>query len=53
MLTRLGAGRSGVGIPVWTRDSSLLQNNRTGSGSTQLPVQWVPMYLPGVKVAAA
>jgi hypothetical protein len=41
---------TGVRFPAGTRDFSLHHSVKTGSGVTQLPIQWVPGALsPGVK----
>ena len=35
--TRLRAGRSGLLIPIWARDFSLLRNAQSGSGAHPAP----------------
>jgi len=51
IVTRLRARPFGVGIPMGLRDFSLLERYRPAVGPTDPPMQWVPGYIFGVKVA--
>jgi hypothetical protein len=47
--TRLWTGRHMFRICAKTSDSSLLQTSRQALGATQPPIQWVMVFLPGLK----
>jgi hypothetical protein len=51
IVTRLRARPSRVGIPMGLRDFSLLQKYRLALGPIDPPMQWVPGYFLGIKVA--
>ena len=49
----LRAGRSGDRIPARARDFFLQKPSRLILWLTQPPIQWVPGFVPGSKVAGA
>lgn len=49
VVTRLGAGRSGVQIPVQASNFALLHHIQTGSGLTEPLIRWVLGFFPGGK----
>ena len=53
IVNRLWAGRSGARISGGVRDDLFFRTSTPALGSTQLPVQWTPVFSPGGKAAAA